>query len=81
MCIMCLLSISSDNLVEQTVEHLKNLPELYAKLHADYPMVVYAIGAGVLFVVGGFVLAIALAILTRIKAATRAKKETVKKAK
>ncbi|XP_050087193.1 thioredoxin domain-containing protein [Anopheles aquasalis] len=70
-----------NNLVELTVEHLKNLPELYAKLYADYPMVVYAIGAGVLFVIGGFVLAIALAILTRIKAATRAKKETVKKAK
>ncbi|XP_052866997.1 thioredoxin domain-containing protein [Anopheles cruzii] len=70
-----------DTLVEAAVELLKNLPDMYAKLYSDYPLVVYAFCIGLLFIVGGFVLAIGLAIITRIKAGTRAKKETVKKAK
>ncbi|XP_053680957.1 thioredoxin domain-containing protein [Anopheles nili] len=70
-----------DNLVELAVQHLKNMPHLYAKLYNDYPMVVYAFAAGLLFIVGGFALAIILAIITRCKAASRAKKETIKKAK
>ena len=54
---------------------------MYAKLYSEYPMVVYAFGAGLLFIVLGFALAIILAIVTRCKAASRAKKETIKKAK
>lgn len=71
----------SDNLVELAVQYLKDAPNMYAKLYSEYPMVVYAFGAGLLFIVLGFALAIILAIVTRCKAASRAKKETIKKAK
>uniref|UniRef100_A0A182Q7Z4 Thioredoxin domain-containing protein n=1 Tax=Anopheles farauti TaxID=69004 RepID=A0A182Q7Z4_9DIPT len=70
-----------DNLVELAVQHLKNMPQLYAKLYNDYPMVVYALALVLLFIIGGFALAIVLAIITHCKAASRAKKETIKKAK
>ncbi|XP_312592.5 thioredoxin domain-containing protein [Anopheles gambiae] len=70
-----------DNLVELAVQYLKDAPNMYAKLYSEYPMVVYAFGAGLLFIVLGFALAIILAIVTRCKAASRAKKETIKKAK
>lgn len=70
-----------DNLVELAVQHLKQLPDYYARLYNDYPYVVYACATGLLFIVGGFALAIILAIITRCKAASRVKKETIKKAK
>lgn len=70
-----------DNVVEMAVQYIKQLPDMYAILYNDYTYLFYLAVATLLFVVGGFALAIILAIITRCKAASRGKKETIKKAK
>lgn len=70
-----------DQLVEKTVYYLKHLPVFVNDLYNHYPTVYYIILGMIVFIVFGFTAAIALAFLTRFKAASKSEKTNAKKAK
>lgn len=70
-----------DQVVEQAVHYLKNLPEYVDVLKTEYPTLFYIMAALIAFVILGFTAAIVLAVLTRCKAAAKSKKTRAKKAK
>ncbi|EAT38061.1 AAEL009995-PA [Aedes aegypti] len=70
-----------DQVVEQAVHHLKNLPEYVNQLKTAQPTIFYVICGLIVFVIVGFSAAIVLAVLTRCKAAAKSKKTRAKKAK
>nr|XP_029707643.1 thioredoxin domain-containing protein [Aedes albopictus] len=70
-----------DQMVEQAVYYLKNLPEYVNVLKTEYPALFYVLAGLIVFVVLGFTAAIVLAVLTRCKAAAKSKKTRAKKAK
>ena len=70
-----------DNLVDISVQFLKDAPNLAKNIMSDYPYLFYAIVGFALFVTFGFGFAIFLAIITKLKAAARSRREKMKKAK
>ncbi|XP_065076160.1 thioredoxin domain-containing protein [Ochlerotatus camptorhynchus] len=70
-----------DQLVEQAVYTLKNLPEFVDVLRTEFPTWFYIMLGLIVFVVLGFTATIILAIITRCKAAAKSKKTRSKKAK
>ncbi|XP_055615727.1 thioredoxin domain-containing protein [Toxorhynchites rutilus septentrionalis] len=70
-----------DQLVGHTVYYLKYGLELVDTLYEDHPTVYYSLLSLIVFVVVGFTAAIALAIITQIKAVSTSKKTRSKKAK
>lgn len=70
-----------DQIVEQAVYYLKNLPEYISVLRTEYPALFYVMFGMMSFVILGFTAAIVLAVLTRCKAAAKSKKTRAKKAK